>query len=282
MNKKEKMSKREILEDLKVVKEDEKTLKQELLSRDGRIIFKGLDWIKEGVQSRMFDEKNICNNFSVSYSTVSNTLSVVVGSRTFSCLAQRYGDVIVMFMDNVRDAKGRGVELMQDIILDKIISDAKVYGVSDLSSSKKDTKSVVEELVRIKSIKEHEMEELAKNKEPIMFTKRMLKRQLMKNSLEGKSLNKELDIKYLPETKKMAVTYKQTCPFMCQAEFPLDDCIDGIFIDDRAVLNTSFADICNGSGSAKEKVMNATVDAMIELCWGDGREKVMDDEGPTL
>lgn len=264
--KENKMNKEQLVKRIAELKQTELMLKQELLKKDGQIIFMGLDWIKEGLQDRSFDKTKPFKDLSIGYSSKHNRLTFLCDGIRFSCTAYCYDKVTVFFMEDVRKAEGNGAELMQDIILDKIISDAKVYGKPRFSGGKRDNKDIVEDLIALDREKKRTLSELSKNNEAIKFTKMSLKNQIIENSLDGNRIRNSLGVEYLAEIGKMAVTYDDTCPFMCKAAMFAEK-EGGVFTNDCDVLTTSFASISCGTGMAKDSVFDAALSLLIAPYW---------------
>lgn len=262
------MNKTDLINELKDIKEEEFELKRKLIRQNGELLFAGFDWIEDGLKERYFDDVYVDRKLKIKVSTSAETLGIKCGTVRFVIPSHLYNkNVHMLYMKDIRNASGQNVNVIQNIILDRIIYDSKRYGIPTFSSDGGESHGIIRDLIRLDRDKQEILHALSQNNERIKFTKKSLKRQLIENSLEQEEVSRGLDVKYYSHIKNMAVTYQGGCPFMCKARLAFEGQMDNVCVNDYDIIETSFASICSGDGEAKEKVFKAVIDLFIDAYW---------------
>lgn len=261
------MTKANILELISEINCKQVELKQELFDNcDGLISIKGLEWIKNGLSERAFNPESI-NDLCLSYSLEDSKLNVICGEFTFSCKAYCFDGKSTFLMKDLREAEGSGVEMMQDIIIEKMLSDKRAKKAFGIVTDNQKIQEIVSQLSDLADAKAKALKELAKNHECITFTKKDLKEQIIQSSIEGEELRAGFDIEYLSYLYQIVIKNNGRFPFVCKARLVSEDAHQNSPTDDYSVIKTSYADIRQGKGGAEKKVFNALVDMATEPYW---------------
>lgn len=271
------MNKADLINELKDIEEEEFELKRKLIRQDGKLLFTGFDWIEEGLKERYFDDVYVDRKLKIKVSTSAEMLGIQCGTVRFLSPVYAYNkNVHMLYMKDIRNASGKNVDVIQNIILDRIIYDSKRYGIPTFSSEGGKSHDIIRALIRLDKDKQEILHALSQNNELIRFTKKALEEQLIENSLEKEEVSRGLDVKYYSHIKNMAVTYRVECPFMCKARLASQRQMDNVFVDDYDIIETSFASICSGCGDAKEKVFKAVIGLFNDAYWNKNNPLVQE------
>lgn len=267
------MNKINILGIIGDINSEQIALKQELINCDGLVSFKGLEWVRKGLKERSFNPDTV-NNLDISYSLEDSRINIVCGDFTFSCTAYCFDGKSTFLMKDLRKAEGSGVEMMKDIIIDKILSDKKKNNEIGFAKNSEKFQKIVDQLSELSYEKTKALKELAKNHECVLFTKKDLKEQIIASSVEGEELRSSFDIEYLSYLNQIAVKNNESYPFVCKAKIISEEPYKKSSIDDYSDIATSFAEIRKGKGGAEKKMFYALVNMFTEPYWGSTKNAV--------